>query len=91
MEQELKKKLKFIISCFYKDTINIELPCRVLSTSNTRMINLTAIFTGSLLIVFHFKIIVVVPISGLNMGTRSRYPYKGRGLGISIVRIKFVR
>ncbi len=27
---------------------------------------------------------------GLSIGTRSLYPYKGRGLGISIVRIKFV-
>jgi hypothetical protein len=29
--------------------------------------------------------------TGLNIGTRSRYPCKGRGFGIGIVQIKFVR
>jgi len=28
---------------------------------------------------------------GLDNGTRSQYPHKGRGLDIGIVRIKFVR
>ena len=40
-----------IWSCFYQDTTNIELPCRVPYTSNTRRINFTVIFTCCLFIV----------------------------------------
>jgi len=33
----------------------------------------------------------ITVLLGINICTRSLYPYKGRGLGIGIARIKFVR